>query len=112
MNTVWLSEIDQSIANNKLIVEQAEALKRLQQSRDFKKVIVEGYLNNLAVKLVHLKGHPSSKDQAEQQSIMAQLDAIGHFNQYLNQITAAAEQAKKVMDADEQTREELLSQDN
>lgn len=112
MTTNWLSKIDASIEESKGTIEYGAALERLCNSRDFKQVVLDGYLTRVAVALVHLKGTPENKSPEQQQDIQAQIDAIGHFNNYLTQIRLRADMAKKDLTASEQTREDLLSNTN
>lgn len=111
MKSDLLSEIDQSIRGHQEAVNTALALERLKLSRDFKVVVLDGYLTKEAVRLVHLRGSSSKNSLEEQASVLARIDAIGHFYEYLNQIQDAAVIAQKGIAADEQTREEILAED-
>ena len=46
-----------------------------------------------------------------QKAIVAQMDAIGTLSQYLQTQSTLARMADKAIEADEQTREELLNED-
>lgn len=104
-----IQEIDHDIAKDKAFIEMAAALDRLKNNRDFKEVILDGYFNKEAVRLVLLKSDPQFQTPERQQSITAQIDAIGNLNQYFQVIYFAATQAAKAIESNEQMREELLA---
>jgi len=103
-----LKQIDQNIKESKLIVKMAEALENLGNSRDFKLVIMEGYFKEEAIRLVMLRSDPSMQTPERQQSLMAQIDAIGTLNQYFQTVFFKGSIANKAIAADEETREEIL----
>jgi hypothetical protein len=108
--TDQLQEIDINIKQAQKIVEQGNALERLRNNVDFKRVISEGYFEQEAVRLVHLKSDPNMQSDERQKSILAQMDAIGSLNQYFQTVFHRASLASKAIEADEQTREELLEE--
>lgn len=111
MNSQLLHDIDQSIKVNQDSIEFGLTLDRLKLNRDFKRVVLDGYLSQEAVRLVHLKASPDYQSPEAQRLLLAQIDSIGCFYQYLNRIGVAAEIARKSLQSDEQTREEVLSEE-
>lgn len=111
MNPTAVEEIELNIKQAQKIVDVGTSLERLLLNRDFKKVIVEGYLEQEAVRLVHLKADESMQTPAKQESVIKQIDAIGALSSYFNTVRWKAAQAVKAIDADEQTREELIQED-
>lgn len=103
-----VQDIDRDIANNKPFVAMAEALERLKGNRDFKDVILKGYLEDEAIRLVHLKADPQFQTAERQQAILADINAIGALNQYFQLVFFKADQANKAIASSEQLREELL----
>ena len=103
-----IQQIELNIAEAKKIVDLGQALNRLENNRDFKKLILEGFFSHEAVRLVHLKADPNFQTPERQQSINTQMDAIGSLAQYFNTVNRNAALAAKSIDADEQTRDELL----
>lgn len=105
-----LEQIESSIKHAKRTVDLGSALERLFDNRDFKQVITEGYFNQEAVRLVHLKSDPNMQSPDTQKAIISQMDSIGYLNQYFSTVLALASMASKSIDADEQTREDLLAE--
>lgn len=110
MSTPELKAVEDQIAAHKAAIAIGQSLGRLMRNADFRKVILDGYLRDEAVKLVHgrmgaLLQHPQ---MAEFQ--LKALDAISIFNQYLSQLKTNAEQALAQLPEAEQTREEIASE--
>lgn len=110
MNKTAIQEIEESIQESKGVVEFAEALDRLQKNRDFKKVILDGYFREEAIRLVHLKADPAFQTPDRQQSILSQIDAIGALHQYFQTTRFLAAQAAKAIEAAGEVRDELLAE--
>jgi len=108
MNETSIQELEANMKVAREAVELGNALDRLFSNRDFKKVISIGYFEKEAVRLVHLKAMVESKDAAMQESIVSKIDAIGSFSNYLRDITSTAALARKTLNADEQTRDEII----
>lgn len=104
-------ELEANIKQAKDEIDLGVALERLLSNRDFKKVILNGYFEKEAVRLVHAKAALAFEDAAGHESIVRKIDAIGSLSKYLNSITEAAKLARKSIEADEQTRDELLNED-
>lgn len=111
MNPQALLELEKSIQAHRDSIESGAALDRLNLSRDFKKLVLEGFLSKEAVRLVHLKAAPSMQTPEMQKMVSNQIDAIGCFHQYLQRVQDDAELARRLLETDEQTREEILSED-
>jgi hypothetical protein len=110
MSNETLQQLDASIKTAKGFVESGNALERLQSNRDFKKVVVEGYFEKEAIRLVHLKADPMMQTPERQASIDAQINAIGMFSQHLVNVGQFARQAAKSIADDEQTRADVLAE--
>ena len=111
MSQTELQQIEQNIEQAKQIRELGKALERLQGNRDFKDVIVSGYLRNEAVRLVHLKADPSMQSAESQASIVKQIDGIGSLEAFFRVIEIKARQADKAIESDELTMAELLAEE-
>lgn len=111
MSSETLEAIDRSIKQAQALVELGSAVDRLRSNKDFKKIVIEGYFEKEAIRLVHLKADPSMQSAASQQSITQQMDAIGAFSQYLDMALRHADQARKQIASDEAVRDEILSGD-
>lgn len=97
-----ITEIEISQQHARAAVARAEALTRLTQNRDFQEVILKGYFENEAVRLVHALTDPALQSVESQASLMAQMRAIAECSGYLNQVLRAGEMASKALaDAEE-----------
>ena len=105
-----IEQLEHSIQEFKKLADLDNALGRLMQNRDFKKVILDGYLDREAVRLVHLKSDPAMDYPAAQASILKQIDAIGCFNGYLNEIRRQGSLGTKGIGEAEETLEELRAE--
>lgn len=110
MSDTTIETLNSSIERNKKIIALANALERLQKNRDFKEVISEGYFREEAIRLVHLKSDPSLKSPDKQAALLRDIDAIGALSEYFRTIRYNAGMAAQSIEADEQTREELLAE--
>lgn len=110
MSTDTVQLIEANIAKSKEIVEFDNALKRLIDNRDFRRVIKEGYLEKEAIRLVHLRGDPAFQTPERQASVLAQIDGIGQLINFFHTATQLASLARKSIEADEATREEIMAE--
>lgn len=106
-----LDVIERNISEAKKLVDLADSLERLRENRDFKKVVLEGYFEKEAIRLVLLKADPNFQTPERQDSIWSQIDAIGNLHQYFQTIYQQAAIARKSIEADEAIREEILAED-
>ena len=105
-----LKEIESNIKESKKLVELGAALERLRNNPDFKEVIIQGYFEQEAIRLVHLKADKNMQTPERQASIVAQMDAIGALSEYFAVVSHRAMLASKAIESDEQTRDELLAE--
>ena len=107
-----LEAIDKQIEQAKDTIELGLAIERLRSNKDFKTVVINGYFEKEAIRLVHLKADPAMQSEASQLSIAKQMDAIGGFNQYLYSAMQMASMAEKNLASHEEEREEILFEGN
>lgn len=107
MNT--LQAIEKNIEQAKELVELGNAVERLRSNRDFKKIVVNGYFEDEAIRLVHLKADPGMQRAESQASILKQMDAIGSFSSYLSTILHQASLAEKAIEVGEADKEDFLA---
>ena len=110
MSEAAIQEIESNIRQSKKVVEFGDAIERLRTNKDFKKVIIEGYFEKEAIRLVHLKADPNMQGDESQKAIISQMDAVGTLSQYLYTQGALANMARNSIEADEQTRDELVAE--
>ena len=107
-NSTVLQDIEANIKNSKELIDLGASVERLKSHRDFKKVIIDGYFKDEAVRLVHLKADPNMQTPDRQASIIRDMDAIGAFASYLNITLVMADRAAQAIEADTLTIAELL----
>jgi hypothetical protein len=74
-------------------------------------VILSGYFEQEAIRLVHLKSDPSMQSADSQKSILAQMDAIGNLAQFLTVGIQMGRLAGKEIEDGESVRDEMLAED-
>lgn len=110
MSSTELQQLELSIKHSQKTVDLGDALERLRNNRDFKKVIGEAYFTEEAVRLVHLMSDSNMQSPELQQSIHKQMIAIGVFHEFLNNLAIRAGMARRSIAADEATRDEILAE--
>jgi hypothetical protein len=88
-----IEAIEKSIKQAKANVELGSAIERLKSNRDFRKMVLEGYFEQEAVRLVHLKADPSMQSPTHQAAILRDIDAIGAFKTYLDTVLFKSDMA-------------------
>lgn len=111
MSREAIEQLELNIKDARKMVEMGKTIERLRSNADFKKVILERYMEEEAIRLVHLKSDPNMQDEESQKHIEKQMDAIGSLTQFFNMMLHQAYLAQKAIEDDEQTREELLQED-
>lgn len=107
-----IAAIEQDITKSKVVVDFAATLTRLKANRDFRDVVIKGYFETEAVRLVHLKAEPHMQSADSQMSILNQIDAIGAFSGYLNTVLAKGAMAGRTLEDNEQALAEIHSELN
>ena len=107
MSTDQIKELQDNVASYRKEVELAEALNRLMTNRDFKKLFLEGYFREEAIRLVHLKADPAMYKPEKQADIIREMDAIGSLRSYLDGIQRRAVMAQNGINAAEAMITEL-----
>lgn len=92
-NEVEQIEIERAEAER--LVDLRDSLDRLQKNRDFKKVILDGYVKNEPTRLAQALADPTVFEFAEH--IEKQIHSIGWFCAYLRTIRQAAGQAENAL---------------
>lgn len=105
------NEIELSMKEAKQHVDLNKALIRLSNNRDFKKVIVDGYFDKEAVRLVHLKATPHMQADKDQQGIIRDMDAIGSLVQFFRTIEHKSDMSKEAIRECELSLDELRSEE-
>ncbi len=111
MSEHQVEQIDIDINAAKTVIGHMNALNKLSNNKDFKSLIEVNYFEKEASRLVLLKADNNMQSDEQQKAVNKSIDAIGHFRQYLISIMQLGRMAEKAIDADEQTRDELLAKD-
>lgn len=107
MSQDQIAEIEMNITEAKKFVAEGNSLVRLLSNRDFKKIVLEGYFEKEAVRLVHLKADHNMQSPENQAAIMTQIDAIGSLTHYFRTLRHNANMAEKAISESEETLDEL-----
>ena len=110
MHFTELQQLDANIKHAQKTVDLGDALERLRNNRDFKKVIAEGYFEQEAIRLVHLMSDSNMQSPDSQDSIHKQMIAVGGFRDYLDTLAIRADMSRRSVEADESMRDEILAE--
>lgn len=103
--------IEESIKSAKKLVELADALERLKSNKDFKTIVMEGYFEKEAIRLVQAKSNPGLQSPEMQKLIITQIDAIGNLNLFFTTLVQQAAMARKSIEQDEAAIEEIAAEE-
>jgi hypothetical protein len=109
-NSNALSQLEVSIKQANEHVQFGQAIEKLRNNKDFNTVFTKGYFEAEAIRLVHLKADPKMQTPQHQEEILKQMDSIGSLNQFIQAKLHIARLALRSIEADEETREELLAE--
>ena len=93
-----IEAIELEIRNAQKILDTAATLDRLNKNVDFKKIVMEGYFKEEAIRLVHLKSQQHMSSPESQSMILNQIDAIGCLSSYMDATYHKAAMAHKVVE--------------
>jgi hypothetical protein len=110
MSEQQIHEIEINMEQAKSFIGMGEALDKLHKNRDFKKIIVEGYFKEEAIRLVNLKSEPAMQSPEKQASIIRDIDAIGSLRSYFGKLYMQADQAIEAVKAGEEAIEEIRNE--
>jgi hypothetical protein len=87
--------------NSDYAIKMCEALKRLENNEDFKKVILNGYMSSKALDSVSLLAEPGIKKQNARADIMEDLVAISNLGYFFKMVKHFGELALDDRNSDE-----------
>lgn len=111
MSTEQIQAIDANIKAARKLVELGDALERLKSNKDFQAIIMSGYFEQEAIRLVQAKSNPGLQSPEMQKSIMTQIDSIGNLNLYFTTVAQQAALGRKNIEQDESMRDEILAEE-
>lgn len=92
---------------------KAEALTRLQNNADFKLVITDGYMEDEAIRLVHLLGdarfNSDDKKAAYREDFQERMIGIARLSEYFRSIFQLSSQAQRELDGLNQAETEFYN---
>lgn len=91
-------------------IERAKTLRRLTALPEFQDIILEGYFQGEAARLVLLRADVAMADKPQQKHTDRLIDGIGALHQYFSTIERMGEMSAQALAEQEQTREELLKE--
>ncbi len=90
----YLKEFEAQIKNAQPALAMGKSLASLLKNGDFKKVFLEGYLKDEAVRLVLLKADPAMQKPEAQAAVIRDIDSIGALHMYLHTVAFNGKQAE------------------
>lgn len=110
-----LNSIEMSIVEARKLVERSEALSRLEKNKDFQSLFLEGLMKEGAIRQVMLLASPELKianegAKAARAGIQSRIDMIGELYNWCRWTHMQADQARKALEENEETRAELLKE--
>lgn len=109
-NESTLAQLDRDAKAIKPSIELGAALEKLRNDRDFNKLIVDGFMKEEAIRLVHLKADPNVQSPEQQAAIDRDISAIGVLAQYFVIVEQRARVAGKQFHDIEEMRAEVLTE--
>lgn len=107
MTTDSIQEIEMGIEEAREYIERGEALERLYRNPDFQNIVVKGYFEREAVRLVHLKGDPAMRAPEHQAAIIQDMDGIAALHSHFRVILMQAQQMREAIQDGEEALEEI-----
>ena len=106
-----VEELHQRREELKKFSARAEALTRLQNNADFKLVITDGYMEDEAIRLVHLLGdarfNSDDKKAAYREDFQERMIGIARLSEYFRSIFQLSGQAQRELDGLNQAETEF-----
>lgn len=104
-----LAKVDAFIAEQKGYLEMGDAAAELEANPVFKKVVLEGFLQNEAERIMGALVTPGSFDKGKLDILQEKLASIRHFKEYFKMIAIQSYTAPEQIKAHEDYKVELLS---
>lgn len=102
-----IHEIEVSMAEVRSTIEMGDKLERLLKNQDFRDLIMVGYLQTEAIRLVMTKTKQGMESADKQAAVIRSIDGIGEFNKYLHRVDLAADQALATLEQLQEAQAEI-----
>lgn len=106
-----IEQIEVTIEEVKEQIALKDTLERLTNNPDFKRIILEGYFEKEAQRLVMLRADFNFREPQDQGDLLKAIDAIGQLRMYLGTLKQFGISAEGALASHEEARDELLSED-
>ena len=103
-----LAEIDAEVQRVEGILEDAAAINRLNENEDFKRIVVDGYLDDEAKRLFNALIDPTFLKRDNLQNMMDKIGSIRDFKQYISVKMLNAAEAENTLQELKKIRAEVL----
>jgi len=111
MSNETVKAIEANIEKSRKFLDMEHSLSRLRENKDFKKVIIEGYFQQEAIRLVQLKADPNMQTPQMQAAILKDIDSIGSLGKYFDTVVAMGQRAKVAIDDGEEALAEIAAEE-
>ena len=98
-------ELEVSIEEAKAVIEKKRLLEKLMSNREFKKVILDGYFKEEAIRLVGVSADPNPQLVQSRDQIQLEIQGISLLRNYLRTIMQFGEIAEREVAAFEEELE-------
>lgn len=105
-----IQQVELTIEQARKVMEMGDAIARLENNDDFKKVIFDGYFVDEAARLTSLLAEPSLQAAEKQSRILHGLRGISELKQHLLTTKMMVEQFKHELDLNLEELEELRAE--
>jgi hypothetical protein len=105
-----IQSVEVSIESAKEAVEKRKSVHRLTKNKDFKRIVLDGYFEKEAIRLVLLKADPNFQTTESQADLIKQMDSVGAFRNYLHTLIQLGEMSARALEEDEETLADLRSE--
>lgn len=105
-----ISEVELTIKQAKDAIALKDAVVKLSNNREFRKIITEGYFKNEAARLTHLFSDPTILLNNQQEMVRNDLLGIGGLERYLRVLVQQGNAAQDALMEQEETLDELRSE--
>lgn len=102
-------EIQLSIQEAKKLIARKDAAKRLTDNRDFKELVLEGYLRDEAIRLAHISADGNMKEYRDE--IMLSMQGISLFRQFMQNIIRMGDMAQAELYDYEQALDDVRAEE-
>ena len=104
-----LDKIENSIAHARKVIAKGDALQRLMDNSDFKAVVLDAYLKDEPVRMVHYYGSGIGSPE-EKAEIERDMHGVGALKSFFSLIMTNASQADSDLQSALAAREEYIAQ--